>query len=91
MQLVSASPAQPAGSPGEPLGKRWASWLSSAGKPQKVSSGAGQRGQLGDVVNGEAKPVVGGGSDRDRDLDRDIEGRHDEGEERRLFGPGSRS
>ena len=30
------------------------------------------------------KPVVAAGAHRDRDLDRDVEGRDDEGEERRL-------
>ena len=73
-------PGQPVGLPGVPLGKRSGSWLSSAGKPQKVSLARGQRGELGDVFDGEAQAVVGGGAHGDRDRDRDVEDGDDEGE-----------
>ena len=39
-QLASVSPGQLEGLPGAPLGKRWASLLESAGRPQKVRSAA---------------------------------------------------
>ena len=50
--------------------------------------GACQRGHLGDVGDFEAEAVVAAGSHRDRDVDRDVEGRNDEGEEGRLFPDG---
>ena len=50
--------------------------------------GAGQRGELGDVGDREAKAVVAIGADRDRDRDRDVEDGGDELQERRLVGLG---
>ena len=90
MQLVSARPGQPAGLPGAPLGKRWASWLGVGGEAPEGQVGAGQRGQLGDVLDGEAQAVVGAGAHRDRDRDRDVQGRDDEGEARGLVCSGAR-
>ena len=45
------------------------------GKAPEGHVGARQRGQLGDVLDGEAKAVVVLGADRDRDGDRDVEDR----------------
>ena len=61
------------GSPGSPLGKRWASWLDSAGKPQKVRLAPASGVDLGDVLHGEAQAVVAAGAHRDRDVDRDVQ------------------
>ncbi len=46
---------------------------------------SGQRGELAYFLDREAEAVVAAGADGHRDADRDVQRRHDEGEERRLF------
>ena len=50
------------------------------GKSPKGELGGGEGGELGDVFDGEAEAVIGGGAHGDRDGDRDVEDRDDERE-----------
>ncbi len=58
------------------------------GEAPEGQLGGGERGELGDVLDGEAEAIVGGGANRDWNRDRDIEDRDDEGKAGCFFGLG---